>query len=262
MDESNTVVKRRGLLGRWVDRLCTVRAAIWIPVLIVFVPLILIWFELSHYSHGPGWQVSGYYLSGFFEWSLSILCILWLISIISLFIKRKYLHALGRIALLLPLLIAFLMIGLSWWLTPIPVSDEPIDNVYSASRDKCFILAYEPTFQDTLYQIFSAEGSRWNPIWHMETESMTIDYSEDGSLTSDPHVLLSGDESLLVVGRGGHLTDCIEIDTGKNLVEAVGYSDLDREQQWKDRTAVIKKLLAEHDLAPSRDPTASAKKKP
>ena len=62
MDESgNTVAKRRDLLGRWVDRLCTVRAAIWIPVLIVFVPLILIWFELSDYSHGPGWQVSGSY---------------------------------------------------------------------------------------------------------------------------------------------------------------------------------------------------------
>jgi hypothetical protein len=249
MDESNTAAKRRGLLGRWVDGLCTVRAAIWIPALFLFVPILLLCFTLSPYSHGPRWQVSGYYLNGFVEWPLNILCILWLISIISLFIKRKYLHALGRIALLLPVLIALLLIGIFWGLTPGPVSDQPIDHVYSASRDKCFILAYQPTFQDTLYQIFSAEGSQWNPIWHLETDGMTIDYSEDGSLTSDPHVLLSGDESLLVVGRGGHLTDCIDLETGKNLVEGVGWSDPDREQQWQARTEEIKKLLAEHDVA-------------
>lgn len=194
-----------------------------------------------------GWQISGYYLDGLFYGLLLTVGVAWLLSIIMLFGRRDFRRALGR-TIAIP---AILFLGAAVALIPklfLPstVSGWPIDSVHSQNRNKFFILAYEPMLTDTAYRVFSAEGSRLNPIWRVELAGTILDYSEDGSLTESPHLLLSKDEQLLVIGRGGHLTDAILTDSQQPLTQSVPWTDKDREQQWQRRTDIIRGLLAAH----------------
>lgn len=194
------------------------------------------------------WQISGYYLDGLFYGLLLLLGAGWLLSIIFLFGKRQFKRGAGRaVAIPAILVLGAIVTFVPRLFFPTTISGWPIDSAYSASRGRHFVLAYEPMLTDTAYRVFSAEGSLLNPIWHVELAGTILDYSEDRSLTENPHLILSKDEQLLVIGRGGHLTDAILIDSRQPLTESVDWTAEDREQQWQRRTAAIQRLLAAHD---------------
>jgi hypothetical protein len=64
-------------------------------------------------------------------------------------------------------------------------------------------------------------------------------------------LILSNDEQLLVVARGGHLTDAVLIESKQPLAQFVPWTEEDREQQWQRRTDTIRRLLAAHAGPPA-----------
>lgn len=240
-------------MGRWrklADFLTSPRAGRILPCcflgLIVVAALIL--FAQSHLIDS-GWQFSNYYFVGVSRVLEILLGLAWLVSIVLLFVRRKTNVAIFRLVATLAVLIAsgILSIYLSLILYDTPSAKGwPCDSVYSPSRDKYYILAYESVPTDVCYAIYSAAGSRLNPIWKKEFAETMLDYSEDGSLTENPHLILSEDEKLLVVGRGGELTDAILIETGEPLATGVPWDEADRKTEWISRTERIRLLLAEH----------------
>ncbi len=202
------------------------------------------------------WQISGYYLDGLFYGLVLLLGAVWLVSTIILFAKKQFSRSIKRILIIPFVLIAVAVIwGIPTFLMPSVISGWPIDSVYSPARDKYYILAFEPALTDAIYRVFTADGSRLNPVWNVKFAGTILDYSEDGSLTSNPRIILSKDEQLLVIERGGHFTDAILIDSSQPLTEFVPWSDEDREIQWQKRTELIRHLLAEHsggDYQPSK----------
>ena len=199
------------------------------------------------------WQISGYYLDGLVCLLILVLFVSWLASIILHVVRREYMRSVDRLMagggiLFLGLILGF---GLMHF-TPSRISGWPIDSVYSSTRGKYYILAYEPIPTDTCYRIFSTDATRLNPVWEAEFPRVILDYSEDGSLIENPGLILSGDEQLLVIKRGGHLTDAIVIDSSQALTEFVPWSDENREQQWRRRTDRIDFLLKEHSAPAAR----------
>ena len=177
----------------------------------------------------------------------------WLVSIGILFWNRQYKQGLLRIVAI-PFIFLFTYVVIISFICLLPmcvftseVSGWPIDSVYSKSRQKYFILAREPAMTDTCYRIFSAKYFLLNPVWIIETTDFDdLDYSEDGSLTKKPSLILSGDEELLVVSRGGHFTDAVLVDYMQPMTDHVYWADKNREQQWQQRTDQIKTLLQKH----------------
>ncbi len=47
-----------------------------------------------------------------------------------------------------------------------------------------------------------------------------MNYSEDGSYVSNPRLILSGNERILVLARGGYLVDAIDLTNGRILSES------------------------------------------
>jgi hypothetical protein len=84
--------------------------------------------------------------------------------------------------------------------------------------------------------------------------SRELDYSEDGSLTADPRLLLSEDEDLLVLERGGYYVDAIHLPSETQLAEHVGWEDPERERRWQERHEQIVALLESHRAMASQRP--------
>jgi len=197
------------------------------------------------------------YLDGAFYGVLLGLGGAWLASVVVLAVGHQYRRFLGRL-LLVPamLLVGGVVAALSYLFVPSRISGWPIDTAYSPSRGKHYVLAYDLVLTDTCYLVFSAKSTLGNPIWKVEFEGNLLDYSEDGSLTENPHLILSGDEKVLVIGRGGHLTDAILIDARQPLTQSIPWADQDRQKRWQRRTELITAVLARH-ASPTTQPVAS-----
>jgi hypothetical protein len=230
---------RHFLVSSWSG---TLLPAIFLVSLLAFALLDTLMSVLTHNL----WQASGYYLSvlkyGFFL----LLTGHWVLSIFFLFLDRRYMRGLLR---LISMPVIFLIGGIVAFIAlffPSTISHWPIDTVFSDNRKQFYILAYEPVPTDTCYRVFSTRHTLMNPLWKVEFGGDILDYSEDGSLTKDPHVILSEDEEMLIISRGGHFTDAILIDSGQPLTHLVPWSDENRENKWAQRTEIIKQLLKKH----------------
>jgi len=206
-------------------------------------------------------QISGYYI-GTLEYGLLLMLVLtWLLSIVLLFLDHQFNRGVRRI-LAIPILFligGFISLFCCFFL-PSMISGWPIDTIYSQNRDKYYVLAYEPALTDVCYRVFSTKTTLLHPCWTVEFAGNVLDYSEDGSLVKNPHLILSADEELLAIERGGHLTDAILIDSAVPLVEYVSCFDGNREKQWERRTSQIRSLLKQHSLmcSTSRHPLSTA----
>lgn len=251
---SSDLVEPKGAWGRAVSFLVTGRAGTLLPS-IFFALLVLSSISRTAMTFllPRGWQISGYYLDGLLYLLIFFLAASWAASIIALAVRREYRHSIGRLlAVPVVVLLAGVVAVMSMLFLPSMISGWPIDSVYSSTRRKCYILAYEPIPTDTCYRIFSADATRLNPVWKVEFAGTILDYSEDHSLTANPHLVLSGDEQLLVIGRGGHLTDALLVDSRQALTQGVPWTDKDREEQWQHRTDRIRSLLEAHSRASTR----------
>jgi hypothetical protein len=118
-----------------------------------------------------------------------------------------------------------------------------------AGRNVYFVLCDALVPTDTVFEV-AQTPSLWRPLWSKAFDSSILEYSEDGSLISDPRLILSGDQSILVISRGGHLTDVVDLDQSKNLVDIVNWSQPGREGAWALRTSQANEILRTHDDPP------------
>lgn len=142
---------------------------------------------------------------------------------------------LGSLMLLLWVTFSVELVGTKW----------PYATVYSSKRSVYYVLCDALVPTDTVFEV-AQTPTLWYPLWRRAFDSAILDYSEDGSLISNPRLILSGDESILVVSRGGELTDAVDLDSSQNLVEMVGWSQPDRERAWRERTSRVTEILRSH----------------
>lgn len=133
---------------------------------------------------------------------------------------------------------SLLSVGLLGTKVPFSVVRAPKRGVYYALCDAM-------VFGDVVYEVAETR-SLWSPRWKRAFDPMLLDYSEDGSLTGDPRLVLSRDESILVVSRGGQLTDAIDLEGKSNLVTSVEWDAPGREHAWALRTGQVETILKEH----------------
>ena len=246
---------KRNCIVRYIQFILNPRAGVVLPYLflgcLIFFQAIksAMTFMTLKTSTLNSWQVSGYYLSAVEYGLLLFITISWLVSILIFLFSRQYERGLKRI-LAIPLIFicASIVNLISRMFLPSMISGWPIDAVYSETRQKHFVLAHEPAFTDVCYRIFSTNRSLLNPIWTVEFAHKTLDYSEDGSLIKNPYLVLSKDEEMLVVSRGGHFTDAILIDSKQPLISFIPWCEENREKQWEQRTNQIKSLLQQHSI--------------
>ena len=70
------------------------------------------------------------------------------------------------------------------------------------------MMTQEPGFTDTSFRLWRPDGWRWQAVFDADHQ---ITYSEDGSFTEDPALVLAPDGRHLTIRRGGIWTDCWEI---------------------------------------------------
>ncbi|ORE88141.1 hypothetical protein ATO4_24686 [Aurantimonas sp. 22II-16-19i] len=114
-------------------------------------------------------------------------------------------------------------------------------------RKGCYFLSIAPAPTDTIYEIWRAPAW-WSPVLVRlkAAESIHINYSEDGSYTSDPHLLLSNDEQILVLARGGYLVDAIDLASGRVLSDFIGWGEPDRDALMRQNSDAIAAIAASH----------------
>jgi hypothetical protein len=117
--------------------------------------------------------------------------------------------------------------------------------VYSSTREAYYVLCDAALFTDTGYVVARTPGLL-RPIWGKAFDPMILDRSDDRSLTSDPGLLLSGDQSILVVSRGRELTDAVDIDRGRDLTGIIEWTSTNRGELWADRTRRVHEILMKH----------------
>jgi len=117
--------------------------------------------------------------------------------------------------------------------------------VYSSTRQDYYVLCDAGLFTDTGYVVARTSGLL-APIWGKAFDTMIRDRSEDRSLASDPGLLLSGDQSILVVSRGRELTDAVDLDRGQDLTGTVAWTSTNRGELWADRTRRVHEILKKH----------------
>jgi hypothetical protein len=69
------------------------------------------------------------------------------------------------------------------------------------------MLGVDPVPTDVVYSLWRAEDIGWRPV--LGPGMMT--YSEDGSFTADPRLVLTSDGKRLLIRRGGIWTDCFDV---------------------------------------------------
>lgn len=107
----------------------------------------------------------------------------------------------------------------------------------------CFFLSDAGMITDTGYKIWHAPD-RGSPLLWRVPKSRSINYSEDGSYTSDPHLLLSNDEQILVLARGGYLVDAIDLASGRVLSDFIGWGEPHRDALMRQNSDAIAAIAA------------------
>lgn len=95
---------------------------------------------------------------------------------------------------------------------------------------------------DVVFEIWQAPCTYSLFLTRLETR-IGMNTSEDGSYLSNPHLLLSGNERILVVVGGGYLVDAIEISSGRIMSDFVSWNEPDRDAAMLRNSEAIRRLL-------------------
>ena len=89
------------------------------------------------------------------------------------------------------------------------------------------LLTLEPIPTDAVYALWETAGWGWRPVLQSVSE---ITYSEDGSFTKDPALILTPDGAHLLIRRGGIWADCVVVaKPWRTCIEMDGSPDTPRE---------------------------------
>jgi len=193
---------------------------------------------------------AGYVLNGYLDEALAtvlgagsiVATALGAIALVSHLLKRQFgaivisvALLLGAVTLLLWATLSVGLVGTKW----------PYSTVYSSKRNVHYVLCDALVPTDTVFEV-AQTPSLWRPLWSRAFDSSILDYSEDASLLSDPRLLLSGDQSILAISRGGEISDAVDLDQSKNLLDIVAWSQPGRERVWAVRTKQANEILRMH----------------
>ncbi|WP_416356377.1 hypothetical protein ACLNGM_20500 [Aureimonas phyllosphaerae] len=109
----------------------------------------------------------------------------------------------------------------------------------------CFVLGVSPATIDIVFEIWRAPCA-YSLFLTRFGIGIEMNYSEDGSYLSNPHLLLSGNERILVLARGGYLVDAFEISTGRIMSDFVSWAQPDRDAAMLGNSEAIRRLLDEN----------------
>lgn len=108
---------------------------------------------------------------------------------------------------------------------------------------RVIVLGLDHVPTDSVYSLWQAEGRGWRPAVGPAEE---LTYSEDGSFTADPRLVVTPDGGRLLIRRGGIWTDCLDI--GDVLVPcpslSPGFASPISEQDFLARSARIERLIS------------------
>lgn len=106
----------------------------------------------------------------------------------------------------------------------------------------CFALGVSPVISDIVFEIWRAP-SAYSLFWSRMETGLEMNYSEDGSYLSDPRLILSGNERILVLARGGYLVDAFDVADGRTLSKFIHFMAPDRDAAMLRNSDAIRKLL-------------------
>ncbi len=214
-------------------------------VLIIHIGIIAVFYfstTVFKFLHFKAWIPNLFLMAFLVNGSLILWLLALLVLIIFLFLwlfKKKWKKA---VLLLLGVIVNFIIGSIVIiFLSISGTTPVVLHSVKSSVRNKYFILATSPAPTDVCYQILSTPHLTW-PLWTFEFDK-ELDYSEDGSLTENPSIILNSDENILVVKRGGEYTDALDLNKHKQLVEPISWTDEHKNEKWKERTNKIKDIL-------------------
>ena len=108
---------------------------------------------------------------------------------------------------------------------------------------RVIVLGLDHVPTDSVYSLWRTEGRGWRPLVN-PVEDLT--YSEDGSFTADPRLVVTPDGERLLIRRGGIWTDCLDI--GDALVPCPSlsphFASPITEQDFLARSARIERLIS------------------
>ena len=102
------------------------------------------------------------------------------------------------------------------------------------------MLTLEPGTTDTIFAVWLEEGWRWRPLFEGVTQ---VSYSEDGSFTENPALVVSRDGQHLLIRRGGLWTDCWRIGVASSPCLPDALPTPVRRSEWFDRSDRIAALV-------------------
>lgn len=125
-----------------------------------------------------------------------------------------------------------------------PFDDAALSSVCGRETG-CFHLSRGPTITDTVYDLWhTAEPDEL--IWRRLVGEGALNYSEDGSFTENPRLLLSGNERILVLERGGIYADAIDLHLRRIVSGGVLWGPPDYHERMRANSRRIEAILAEN----------------
>ncbi len=110
------------------------------------------------------------------------------------------------------------------------------------------MLTREPVPTDVAFAVWErADGLHWRPLF---TQAADITYSEDGSFTADPRLVVSRDGRHLLLRRGGIWTDCWTIEARPRLCPLGEGEAPSGPDDWRSRSLRIAAATGADPAAP------------
>lgn len=156
-----------------------------------------------------------------------------------------------RVVPLLSLALVIPVVGLSLGLAQSILVRREIDRVILPSGP-IVMMTLEPVFTDTIFALWWPDGWRWQAVFDAGHQ---ITYSEDGSFTANPRLVLSQDGRHLMIHRGGIWTDCWSIPAEMTPSEptpclAGQNHSPGRRREWLDRSDRIAAAIGAEPTRP------------
>lgn len=220
----------------------------WIPQVVFGMSVCLgLGLRLAGSFSISGWCLSGNFLHAVLM-GLLVVGILglgsWPLWTAHLVLRGHRSEAIGSCALLVPVLIVGLL-G-TYFSQRLPAPGPAVAEAVARSEGTRYLLEQRSDARGMEYRIYACPADGWGGLWQKRFDASTgLQPSPWQRSGKDAELLLSGDESLLVVRRNGHHTDAIDLTSGEDLTENIDPEDPIRSRLLKRRDATIEQLLAD-----------------
>ncbi len=155
--------------------------------------------------------------------------------------KGRRAWAITRAIVLPPLVLIVLVV---WgFLSGLP----GVVNRVTLSDGRQFLLGVGPEPSDIVYVLWQSVD-RWGVFWRPTKYDLT--YSDDGTQTADPALVVDPNGRRLLVRRGGLWTDCLDIETDIRACASKVEEPSQRDSEsWRARSEDIERLVGLHPTA-------------